>query len=42
LQPGNYTVQLIFNDQQVLTKQLNIQWKNSGKNIPYDVKNPEL
>ena len=25
LQPGNYTVQLIFNDQQVLTKQLNIQ-----------------
>ena len=25
LQPGNYTIQLIFNDQQVLTKQLNIQ-----------------
>jgi hypothetical protein len=25
LQPGSYTVQLIFNDQQVLTKQLNIQ-----------------
>jgi hypothetical protein len=25
LQPGNYTIQLIFNDQQVLTKQLCIQ-----------------
>ncbi len=25
LQPGSYTVQLIFNDQQILTKQLNIQ-----------------